>query len=290
MLRCMPVTTGTPKARALGAELRRVRERAGLGVRELARQLNLDHVDHSALSRFERGERSPKPEDVATILGVLGVNGDERDRILGLSRDPDGPVWLAVTIPERQQQLAALLEFERTATAVTEVSPLLVPGLLQTADYARAIMVTGKVPAREIDTRVAVRVGRREALTRRNPVHLTALLGEPVLRQMIGDRQVMADQLAHLLRLAELPAVDLRIVPLSSGWHPGLEGPFSVHEFAKATPVVHLEVRESSLYLHQKADVAAYQDAAAEVLRVAMSADDSAALVAREAELIERMA
>jgi transcriptional regulator with XRE-family HTH domain len=289
MLWCMTVTTRTPKARALGAELSRVRERAGITMRELARRLNLKHVDHSALSRYESGERSPKPEDVASILAVLGVDGEERDRIIDLSRDTDGPVWLAVSIPERQHQLAALLAFEGTATAITEVSPLLIPGLLQTADYARRIMVAGNVPATEIDTRVAVRVGRREALTRRNPVHLTALIGEPVLRQMIGDRQVMVDQLQHLLKLAALPNVELRIVPQSSGWHPGLEGPFAVHEFAKETPVVHLEVRGSALYLHQREDVAAYQEAANEVLRVAMSARDSVALIAHEAELIERM-
>lgn len=184
---------------------------------------------------------------------------------------------------EQQRQLDELLVRERDAVAITDVAPLLVPGLLQTSRYARAIMTEGDVPPDQIETRVAVRVGRREALTRRNPAHLLALLGEQVLRQLIGGPDVMAEQLEYLLKVAELPTVDLRIVPTATGWHPGLEGPFVLDEFEDGTAIVHLETRTSGLFLDEEEHVTPYRDAAEKVLRKAMSAAESAELIAREA-------
>lgn len=285
MLWCMPVTT--PKARRLGAALREARTDAGLGVRELANRLG---KDHSLVSRYERGQRAPKPEDVATILGILGVNGERREEILALARGTDDRRWVAASLPELQQQLAALIDFEGEATSIVDMAPLLVPGLLQTSAYARAIMTRAEVPPSEIGTRVAVRIGRSDVLKRESPVQLTALIGDPVLRQRVGGPAVMAEQLRHLARLAELPNVDLRVIPGDSDWHPGLEGPFSVMDFEEESPIVHLENRRSALFLHEDDDVAAYREAVAMVLREAMSPDDSSALIAREAERIERIA
>lgn len=282
-------TTGTPKARALGAELRAVREEAGIGLREFARRLGLS--SHSVLARWESGESPPTVEEVATILGALTVVGERRDEILALARDTGGSVWVAMSLPEQQRQLSALLDFERTATTITDVSPLLVPGLLQTGDYARAIMVAGEVSADQIETRVAVRGGRRETVTRRrSPARLTALIGEAALYQKIGGPEVMADQLYHLQDMAKLPTVDIRVVPFDAGWHPALVGAFLVIEFETATPVVHVETSDTGMFLHEKNDVAAYQKAATKVLRLAMSPTESIDLIAREAKRIERIA
>jgi transcriptional regulator with XRE-family HTH domain len=259
---------------------------SALGVRELAAKLG---KDHSLVSRYESGKRAPKVEDVATILAILGVNGDRRDEILALARGTDEPRWLAVSLPELQQQLAALLDFEREATTMVDVSPLLIPGLLQTAAYVRTIMTRANVPAAEIETRVAVRLGRRDALTRDNPVQFTALISEPVLRQMVGGPEVMVGQLRHLLTVAALPNVDLRLIPGDCDWNPALEGPFALIEFASSSPIIHLENRKSALFLHEDDDVAAYRDAVAMVLRAAMSPEESADLIAREANGIERI-
>lgn len=275
---------GTPRARAVGAELRRTREAAGLTLRDLAEKLDIGHV---TLARYETGERAASSEKVAQILGALGASEQVVDEILKLARGADSGPWLAITMPEQQRQLATLLDHERTATKITSVAPLLVPGLLQTGDYARAIMIAGEVPADQIETRVAVRVGRREALTRRNPAHLLALLGESALHQMIGGPEVMAEQLRHLLRLADLRTVDLRIVPNAVGWHHGAEGPFVLVEFEDETPVVHLETRASGLFLHEIEDVAVYEEAVPKVLRKAMSTGESTQLIAREAARIE---
>lgn len=246
-------------------------------MRELARRLDFSH---SKLSRIESGERPPVPEDVASILTALGVSGPERDAILDLSRDTGGSHWLSVGMPEQQFQLAALLDFERTAEHIIDVSPLLIPGLLQTADYVRAIMIAAGRPAHEVEMRAAVRLGRREALQRQTPVKLTAFIGETALRQRIVGDSAMREQLQHVLTMAELPHVIVHVIPESTPWHPGLEGAFSLLDFSAAPPIVHLETRRSGLFLGEAADVDAYRSAVDRVREVAMSPDASAGLIA----------
>jgi len=154
----------TPKSRAIGAALRKQREARGLTTRDLA---GLIGRNHGEISRWETGDRAAKPEHVAQILTALGVNGDGYNAVMSLTYDTDSPLWVATTLPEQRQQLAAFADAEQNAAAVTVVSPLLVPGLLQTADYARAIMSGGGLLSpEEIVTRVAMRMGRREAITR----------------------------------------------------------------------------------------------------------------------------
>ncbi|MDA3627558.1 helix-turn-helix transcriptional regulator [Saccharopolyspora sp. WRP15-2] len=266
----------TPKARALGAELRRAREESGLGLRQLAAKLG---TSHATVSRWENGARSPKPEDVAAYLAKVDASAELRAELVELARDPDGSHWLSVGMPDQHRQLAALLEIEREATKITTVSPLLVPGLLQTADYARAIMTVGEVPNDEIDMRVAVRLGRRDAILRKDAAELRAFIGEPVLYQLIGGSSVMADQLRALLKCSEMPNVELRVIPMRSEWHPGLEGPFSLDEFEDRGPVVQLENRVSALFLHEPDEVGAYVHAVDKIAAVAMSQAESVELI-----------
>lgn len=275
---------GTPRSSAFGAKLRSARMEAGLTQQQLAERLG---VQRPSISRYEDGSRIPDLETVSRLCDALVLDDQATAELIELARGGDSGPWLAITMREQQLQLEELLARERQAVRIVNVSPLLIPGLLQTSDYARAIMVRARVPADQIETRVAVRVGRREALTRREPAELLALIGESVLRQMIGGPQVMADQLRHLLRMAELPNVDMRIVPGDADWHPALEGPFVLDTLADGAAVVHLETRLSGLFLDEEKYVAPYRDAAEMVLREAMSAAASAELIAREAERIE---
>jgi transcriptional regulator with XRE-family HTH domain len=266
----------TPKSRAIGAELRRAREGAGLSARQLAIKLG---VAHTTVGRWEAGDRGPKPTDVAAVLAALGAPNVLREELVELSRDSDGRHWVASGLPEQQRQLAALLELERDATRIINVSPLLIPGLLQTSGYARAIIGAGGVPVEEIETRVAVRLGRRDVIMRREPASLLAIIDETALRRNIGGAEVMADQLRALDEASRWGNVELRIVPVSAGWHPALEGPFLLIEFADRTPVVQIENRRSALFFHEPMDVEAYQQAFDKVLDVAMSPDDSQKLI-----------
>ncbi|HEY8371350.1 MAG TPA: helix-turn-helix transcriptional regulator [Pseudonocardiaceae bacterium] len=278
-------TTSTAKARALGAELRAAREQAGLSLRALGEKLG---KSFTTLSKWENGRLTPRPEEVASYLTALGVRGERLDELVEMARDADAPVWVSWRMPDLQQQVSALLEFERTATRIVDVSPLLIPGLLQTSGYTRAVMTAGGVPRSEIETRVAIRMGRRDVLTRTDdPVSLLALVGETALRTLVGGPRVMLDQLRHLLKMAELPNVDLRVVPAALDWNPVLEGAFHLIEFAEADPIVHLEVRGSALYFHELQDVQGYQEATVSLLELAMSPEESAEFIAQEAKRME---
>lgn len=230
-------------------------------------------VAHSTVSQWINAKRVPDVDDVVSLLDALDVSSDARDEILALARAAAESSYLATGVSE---QLAAMLDHERRAKKIVDWSPLMIPGMLQTSDYARAVFGTGP----EAETRVAVRMGRRDALTRSNPVELVAVIHMAALLQNIGGSSVMSDQLEHLLKMASLGSVQLLAVPNEAGWHPGLLGPFVIYEFENRRPVVHLEHHKSGVFLYDRGDVDAYRVAAQVVREAAMSAEDTAALIA----------
>jgi transcriptional regulator with XRE-family HTH domain len=275
-------TSRTPKARALGAELRDARERAGIGLRQLARMME---IPHAKLVRWEQGMMAPSPANVATILATIGVNGPERDRLVEMAQGAELPNWYGVGIDET---LAAMMEFERTAARIVDVAPLLIPGLLQTSDYARAIMEAAGNPLDEVNKLVALRAGRRDNLTKAKPVPLVAVISESELRQPMGSRADQADQLRHILKFsAQNPNVRVQVLRQDVGWTPASDGPFMLFEFEKAGPIVHLEHHRASGFVHDPGDVAAFVAAATTVRRAALSEDDSAKLIAAVIEEME---
>ncbi|MEV6902487.1 helix-turn-helix transcriptional regulator [Amycolatopsis sp. NPDC051372] len=276
----MAVSTRGQAAVDLGRALQKARESRGVSGRALAKLIGRDS---GLISRWENGERRCSPENLEAIIEALEIEGDEAGELLDLadvsSRQQAGQ-WLAVTLPERRAQMAALLAAERTATAVTHVAPLLIPGVLQTSDVIRTIMVEGGAPENEIDERVAMRIGRRELITRRRPAELDVLLGEAAIRHLIGGRQVMADQLRYLSEMTELPNVEIRIVPFAAGWNAGLSGAFIVFDSDSAPPMVNLELGQSGVILRDPSDIEAYRQAAAAAREKAMSVGASAELIA----------
>ena len=259
--------------------------------------------DIGVLSRWETGERTPKPEQVAQILTKLGVDGPRYTEIMTLAYGTNESQWVATTLPEQRRQMGAFLDWERNARRIVAVSPLLVPGILQTSDYTRAIMTdpAADVPPGEVESRITARLSRREALTRHDPATLVALIGQGALTQEIGGRLTMIGQLRHLLEMAARPNVELRIVPDRCGWHPGLEGEFALVEAplitsgngssvrrapASVETIVFVGNRRTVLTLHEDDDVAAYRRARDRIMGIALPPDKSAALIA---ELIHRM-
>lgn len=267
----MVSSTGTAKARTLGAALKRAREQAGVGLRELERRTD-GAIKNSTWSRVENGERLPPPDLVFRALDALDAPEAQRELILDVMGAEDtGHSWLPVGVPEPRSHLVAMLEFERTTERITQVAMTVIPGLLQTAEYARAI-IRAEAPAEDVEPRVAVRVGRREILNRRKPVQMTALIGEGAITADVGGKEVMDEQLRHLLAMSEKPNIDIHIVPNGIGYHPGMVKPlFSLFDFESASPILHIEVGDAGLYLHQEPDVDSYRDAARRVLDVALT-------------------
>ncbi|WP_225439687.1 helix-turn-helix domain-containing protein [Amycolatopsis eburnea] len=277
----MAGTKGT-LAVTLGAEMRDARKMymPDSTVRSVAALLG---VQHPTVSRWETGERKPKPEDVAAYMVVIGAPAEKREELVQMARgSTSGPML------EDQGRYAAMLEIGRTAEELVHVAPALLPGMLQTEPYARAVFTETGLAANLIDTRVAVRIGQQAALTRRNPLIYRAFIWEPVLHAQLIDDESMADQLRHLVIMGKRPNVHVHIIPMRAKWNPGWEGPFSVATFpvedergSQRGPVVQLENKVSALYLEDPANVELYQSDARRAEEVAISAEESAALIAR---------
>jgi transcriptional regulator with XRE-family HTH domain len=265
----------TPKSQALGRAMRRARLARGLTLRDFAAQLDRDF---GSVSRWETGDRTPSPEQVARHLTLLGVGSADFEEIMTLAHGTQEPLWLAATAPERRQQQTAYLDWEDRATRIVEVAPLLVPGLLRTRGYAEAMLLGDGVAEAEREARITRRAARRKALDRPHPAKLLVLLGIAALRQEIGGPDGTRDQLHQLLRSAEKPNVELRIVPDRRGWHPALETAFTLIETDEES-VVLVETRCSTLLLHTRADVTAYRDAADRIRTLSLDPTGSRALL-----------
>jgi transcriptional regulator with XRE-family HTH domain len=246
-------------------------------------------VAHTTVQRWENGDGEVSVEDVAAYLAVLGVTGRQAEQILELARDRAETDWLVSGPPGISTQLAGVMECERTAQIVTMYQPLTVPGLLQTSRYARAILSQNKkLSSAEIDTQVTFRMGRRDMITRSEPVQLLALLGEPAIRGGIGGPAVMADQLRHLLDVGKRENVTIRVVSLAGEWNPGHAGQFVLYESTIEPKIAYFEHHRTGAFVVDEGDVEAMQAAADEICRVAMSPKDSMELIADALTVMER--
>jgi hypothetical protein len=224
---------------------------------------------------------------LAALLGFYQVGKPEREELLELVRRAAEPGWWQVQgsrLPELWQEL---IDFERSATAIINYEPLVIPGLLQTADYASALIAAANpaLSEDEVETRVAARLTRQALLGRPRPPRLHALIEEGVLHRVVGDTGLMHRQLRHLEDATTRPHVTLQVVPTTAGAHPGLEGPFVILEFAGDPTLVYLENRRGSAILEEDADIAETTIALQHLQRIALSPEDTLSLlveVARE--------
>jgi transcriptional regulator with XRE-family HTH domain len=280
MLCCM-VSSKSPQAKAIGEIIKKARLASGMTQRQLAATIGREN-DSGLLSRWESGERKASPEDVAQIIEALKLDGDTAANLTTLAAGTDKPQALAISAGERRQQLNAVIRAEGTATVVTYVAPLLVPGVLQTNDIIRAIMVDGEVPESELDERVIVRIGRRDLYTRPvHPARLVVFLGEAAIRLVIGDRKVWADQLRYLFQLADLSNVEIRALPFAAGWNPGVTGAFTLYDSDRVPPIINIEVQGSGLLFSAPEDIERHRATIAKVQEKAMSPDRTKELIAK---------
>lgn len=277
----MASSAETPRARQLGAELRQAREARGLPTRKLG---ELVGRGSSHVSRWENGKLTPSEADTAGVLAVLGITGSERDRLLELARDAADPNWIA---PGVDKQLAALAQYERAARRIVDVEPLVIPGLMQTMDYARSCMMAFGATQGEADQRATHRIGRQHVLTDRRPVDMVAVVGEYALRHAPCSPDVLVDQLRHLVKLAELANVAIQVLPLDRPSVPALTGPWALLQFRDTRPVLHLEHYSVSTTMTDPKTIARYQEAVDTIRETAMDAVESTTFIAGIADTME---
>ncbi|WIV60989.1 helix-turn-helix domain-containing protein [Amycolatopsis nalaikhensis] len=264
------------RSRQLGERLLQRMAEQDWGVREMSRKLEMSA---QWVSSVTRGLHRPDPVHLARFLTVLGIRGAEYRELMALGDEMRKPGLL-----EKPLQLRTLIWHEERATAISQFHGCLVPGLLQTADYARSLIAeigTATEPD-HIDELVFARMSRQVILDKRPSVAFAFFLHEFVLRLPIGRGapDVMRGQLAHLVRLAERSHISIRVVPARSGGHPALAGHFQLIESASFTPVVYIDSEVSSLFLEEPTDVAAYRRVLEGLDRVALDRAESRRCIA----------
>jgi transcriptional regulator with XRE-family HTH domain len=253
----MPHRDPTVRSRELGEGLREAMQRAGLNGKQAAKILD---CTPGYVSMLLSGKRNASELDVAAFLGVCRVSSAERDRLLALCREQDTPGWFQPHGSGLPKQLVTLIDHENKAVTISDFQPMVMPGLLQTAEYAHALIrETGNAPPDEIDDRVAARLARQSLFSRERPAGFTFYLHEYALRLPVGGPAVMREQLEHLLRMARRPYLTLRVVPAARGGHAGIAGAFMLMEFAEFKPVAYLDSETACLFLERPEEISAYR-------------------------------
>ncbi|GAA2726842.1 helix-turn-helix domain-containing protein [Actinocorallia aurantiaca] len=259
----------------VGAQLRRLRERSGISREEAADAIR---ATHSKISRLELGRSGFKQRDLLDLLDLYGVGGAaERATLLELARQAGEPGWWQRYQDVMPGWLEPYIGLEQAAAVIRSYEVQFVHGLMQTEDYARAVISIGAehMPENETERRVVLRLSRQRLLAAPDRPRLWAVLDEAVLRRPLGGRQVMRGQLRHLLELTEDPAVTLQVVPFRVGAHPAAGGPFTILRFPQPDlpDVVYLEQLNSALYLDKPEEVRGYLGAMDRLCVVAESAE-----------------
>jgi len=247
----------------LGSQLRHLRESKGI-TREVAGWEI--RASESKISRMELGRVGFKQRDVADLLSLYGV-ADEQERaaLLALARQANTPGWWHRYSDVLPHWFQSYLGLEAAAELIRTYEVQFVPGLLQTPEYARAVVLLGhdENDVQEIRRRVDLRITRQQVLDRPDPPHLWAVLDEAVVRRPIGGPDVMRAQIARLIEAAQQTNVTLQVVPFRAGGHAGAGGAFTVLRFPdhELPDVVYLEHLTSALYLDKREDVDLYASA-----------------------------
>lgn len=273
----------TVRRRRLGQELRRLREVKGMTAEEVAERLL---VSQSKISRLENGRRSISQRDVRDLCGVYEVE-DHRivESLMQMAKDSRQQGWWHAfgDIP-----YSVYIGLETDAASLRVYESLIVPGLLQTREYAQAV-IEGMWPEAtptEIDKRIQIRLKRQDRLTDPvEPLRFWAVIDEAVLRRVVGNPQIMADQLRHLTEISELPHVTVQVLPYAVGAHPGMYGSYTILEFQEDmdASVVYLEGVTSDLYLEKAPDVQNYAVMYEHLRAKALSAEHSRDFILRAA-------
>lgn len=262
-----------PRARdrVIGARLRAIRkERTKLS---LERAAELAQWSPSTMSRIETGKRHVSPEDVATIATIYRLPVAQREELIETARAGDGSGWWDLPLPGVPTDVGVIASYEADAIRLTDWSVNLVPGLLQTYRYAVGVMRTGGHAADTIEARWLARLRRQQIL---GNLDYAAFIGEAALRTPFGGPDALKEQLRHLLA-APIRGIPIRVVREHQP-HVMMTHSWLLMEFANTTPVVNVEARNGSLFLHDEV-AATYLGLVRQLDRIALSAPASMALV-----------
>jgi len=285
----MPSRRSSPsvRLRRLAAQLRELREAAGLTQEEVSERTG---KDRSTLYRLESAQQRPQKSTLIQLLDLYGAAEPRRSELLTLLREASQRGWMRPYRSELPDVYSDYIGFEDEARSIANYESLFVPGLLQTEAYARA-QLRGTLPyasEAEIESRVAARLERQPVLVKDDAPKLWAIMDEAALRRLVGGRDVMRGQARHLLEARSLPNVTIQVIPYGAGAHPGMDGSFVILEFPDQDDpsIVYVESAAGGLFLEQDAEIRRYMLMFEHLRAAASGLDATAALL--EAIVSER--
>jgi transcriptional regulator with XRE-family HTH domain len=267
------VGSPTLRRRELGVRLRTMRQEHGLTVEQVADQLL---CSPSKVSRMETGQRAATPRDVRDLCKIYGVTDPaEVARLMNLARESKQQAWWQ----PYDLDFATYVGLEAAAKSLLCYQSMIVPGLLQTVDYAKAMFAASLpsefTPERR-DEHIDVRLRRQNLLSGDSPLEFLVVLDEAVLHRAVGGTAVMNAQLLRLIEAAALPNVTLQIIPFNAGAHPAMDSLFTVLKFGAVAPsVVYVEGLMGYLYLEREHEIARYEQIFAHLRGIALSPQDT---------------
>jgi transcriptional regulator with XRE-family HTH domain len=272
----------TLRRRRLGLELRRLREAAGVTIELVAERLE---CSSSKISRIETGHSGATPRDVRDMLAVYGVDGATADDLVQVAREARQKGWwhLYGTV-----LTGAYVGLEAAASSARSYEAQVIPGLLQTEEYARTMICNGRpgMSANDVDRRVHVRMARQSLLTQDDPLNLWVVLDETVFHRLVGGHDVMHGQFDRLVMAAGLANVTIQILPFSVGAHVAMDGSFTILGYDEpADPdVVFAENAAGGLFLEKEEELQRYHFIFDHLQASALSPAESATFIAARAE------
>ncbi|GAA2325207.1 MULTISPECIES: helix-turn-helix domain-containing protein [Streptomyces] len=267
----------------LGKRLQDLREKAGLSFEQAGRALD---VTHATIRRMEKAEVGLKLPYVEKLLRTYGVTDPEEvEGFLSLAREANKAGWWHRFRDVLPEWFNTFVSLEVEANLIRAYEPHYIPGLLQTEDYARAVLRAGMphAPETEIERNVALRMERQALLTRDNPPMLWVVMDETVVRRPIGGAETMRAQIARLIEEAEAPHIRLQVMPFDAGPHPAMYGPFHIFRFPipELPDIAYTETLVSGSYFDQRDDVSAFLEALDRMCAQAAPAQTTQAILSR---------
>lgn len=272
-----PRQSPTVRRRRLALTLRHLRERTGITSTEAAKRV--DH-DASWLSRIETAEVRPHPNDVRALLTLYGVTGDQAEAVIAVARQAKQRGWWQRYSDVLPDWFTAYVGMESEASVIRTYECQMVPGLLQTEEYARAAFEGAPVPMRsdEVERQVALRMERQAILTGDDPPMLRVVIDEGAARRMVGGPEVLQRQLHRLIEESTRSNVQIQLLPYSAGM--GFDGSFIILDFpplpdpypdAAEDRMVYVDTLTGALYLERPGEIAAYAAAHEQLQALALA-------------------
>jgi transcriptional regulator with XRE-family HTH domain len=264
----------------IGVELAHFRTRAGFSLADLAAATD---IKRAKLGHLETGRSTQHPDDVTKVLRACRAEQHDIDRLTSLASQSDQATWWAPFSEVVPDSMKTAIGLESLASAEFVYEPQLLHGMLQTPDYAAALLVNNlRVPPVDVEQVVGLRIARQRRLTDPgNPLRYRAVIEESVLDRLVGGPEVMRPQLEHLLDLAQRDNITLHVMPLSVAVHDGLDGEFTLFDFAKAQSIGYVEFADGAVYIQDHNQVAAHAKVAERMCRSALPPEGSIEVIRR---------